>query len=439
MTTLIRLALAGILLVPLAARAEPPHPTLPGAPAPRLVLPSPYDDVVAPSPRQAVAPSFGPQPLPVEPSDAAPAAAATAPPSPADDAGLAAEVISRTRLDAVGPSPSSSPYQDAVDRYAARAAQAGLGIDDAAALAILNDADVRALLADQTELTADFVDALVAARAAPDWSALRLALRRIERGPREAYGIAFAEAAPHILAAARAGRAAWIDAVAARQSEAMLRDVTASLAAAAALADAQFQAGTIDRGTHAAHRLAYAEALRAQADAAKATVVAREALVRTLGLWGPAAAPDLPDRLPELPAARPVVDRAEDRAVTGRLDLVAARRAGASRAMAIAVRSEAREAAALLVLAYDVARHQQAVIVPTGAAALEAAQREYNGMLIGVYDLLAALRVQIEAGRGYVATLRDYWHAEAAFRAALGGEGPYVNAATSAARPEVSQ
>lgn len=365
-------------------------------------------------------------------------AGCTAPGAATDASGglSTAEVIARTRLAEVGPTPSSSAYQDAVDRSAADLSGAGLSEDDAVTLAVLDDAEVRALLAREQRLSAAFVAELAAARGAPDaaapeWIALRLALQRAASGgPREAYGIAYAEAAPAFVAAAERGRLAWLDAVAARQSEALLDGVTASLAAEAELANEQLRAGTIDRGAHAERQLAYAEALRAQAEAAKETVVTREALVRTLGLWGASAAPKLPDRLPDLPSERPSFADAEDHAVAHRLDLVAARRSGTSRAKAVVVRSEARETLAILLLSYDVARHQQQVVVPQSAIALEAAQRAYNGMLIGVYDLLAAVRVQIEAGRGYVATLSDYWRADAAFRAALGGERPH-----SAPRP----
>ena len=37
----------------------------------------------------------------------------------------------------------------------------------------------------------------------------------------------------------------------------------------------------------------------------------------------------------------------------------------------------------------------------------------YNGMLIGVFDLLADARSQIASGAGYVEALREFWVAEA--------------------------
>jgi cobalt-zinc-cadmium efflux system outer membrane protein len=62
--------------------------------------------------------------------------------------------------------------------------------------------------------------------------------------------------------------------------------------------------------------------------------------------------------------------------------------------------------------------------MPLAKTSLEFAQQEYNGMLIGVYDLLDEVREQIEAGKDYVETLRDYWIAEAELTGAVGGSLP---------------
>jgi hypothetical protein len=340
-----------------------------------------------------------------------------------------AEVLASSRLLEAGPELASSSYQDAVDRYAGQLASGGLSVDDAVAIAALNATDIKALLAKENLLGAKFVDGVVAARgekgAAAEWIVVRKALvRPANGGERQAFGIAYAEAAGALVPVAAAARAAWVEAVAARQVEAVMRSVTDSLKVEADLANEQYRAGTLSRGDHAKRQLALAAALREHATAARDAVAAREKLVRTLGLWGAAADVKLPDRLPDLPERRPTFTDVETYAVTHRLDLVLARHQGGARAKAIEVRSEVREAEAALLLAYDAASHQQKVVLPESQAALEAAQREYNGMLIGVYDLLEGVRTQIEAGRGYVETLRDYWLADAAFRAAVGGELP---------------
>lgn len=45
----------------------------------------------------------------------------------------------------------------------------------------------------------------------------------------------------------------------------------------------------------------------------------------------------------------------------------------------------------------------------------------YNGMLIGVFELLADARAQIAAVNGYIDALRDFWLARAALDMALVG------------------
>jgi cobalt-zinc-cadmium efflux system outer membrane protein len=49
-------------------------------------------------------------------------------------------------------------------------------------------------------------------------------------------------------------------------------------------------------------------------------------------------------------------------------------------------------------------------------------QLEYNAMLAGVFQLLVAKRDEIDAGRGYIEALRDYWIARCDLERAVGGE-----------------
>jgi cobalt-zinc-cadmium efflux system outer membrane protein len=55
---------------------------------------------------------------------------------------------------------------------------------------------------------------------------------------------------------------------------------------------------------------------------------------------------------------------------------------------------------------------------------MEQAQLEYNAMQIGLYELLAAKQAQVDATRGYIQTVRDYWVARAELERALGGRVP---------------
>jgi outer membrane protein TolC len=80
---------------------------------------------------------------------------------------------------------------------------------------------------------------------------------------------------------------------------------------------------------------------------------------------------------------------------------------------AIAARSEVREAYRHYRLAHDIARHYRDEIVPLRKRIAEENLLLYNGMLIGVFDLLADARAQILSVTGYVEALRDFWTAEA--------------------------
>ena len=70
------------------------------------------------------------------------------------------------------------------------------------------------------------------------------------------------------------------------------------------------------------------------------------------------------------------------------------------------------------------AEHYPKVLLPLRREILQETQREYNAMLAGVYQLLQAKRDEIEAGRGYVETLTEYWVARAELERAVGGDLP---------------
>lgn len=89
--------------------------------------------------------------------------------------------------------------------------------------------------------------------------------------------------------------------------------------------------------------------------------------------------------------------------------------------VAIEARSEVREAYRHYRMAHDIARHYRDEIVPLRKRISEENLLRYNGMLIGVFDLLADARAQILSVTGYVDALRDYWLAEANLRMAMIG------------------
>ena len=88
---------------------------------------------------------------------------------------------------------------------------------------------------------------------------------------------------------------------------------------------------------------------------------------------------------------------------------------------AINARSEVRGAYANYRTSYDIARHFRDEIVPLKKRISEENQLRYNGMLIGVFELLADARSQITSVNGYIEALRDFWLAQADLDMALIG------------------
>ena len=88
---------------------------------------------------------------------------------------------------------------------------------------------------------------------------------------------------------------------------------------------------------------------------------------------------------------------------------------------AINARSEVREAYTGYRAAYDIARHHLEEIVPIRQRIAEENLLRYNGMLIGVFELLADARAQIVSVNNAIESLRDFWLAQAELEMALVG------------------
>lgn len=97
---------------------------------------------------------------------------------------------------------------------------------------------------------------------------------------------------------------------------------------------------------------------------------------------------------------------------------------------AINARSEVRQAYRGYRSSFDIARHFRDEIVPLKKRISEENQLRYNGMLIGVFELLADARSQIGSVQGYIDALRDFWIAQADLDMALVGK-PNLAAASS--------
>ncbi len=103
---------------------------------------------------------------------------------------------------------------------------------------------------------------------------------------------------------------------------------------------------------------------------------------------------------------------------------------------AINARSEVREAYGNYRSAYDIARHHRDEIVPLRQRIAEENVLRYNGMLIGVFELLADARVQIASVNSAIESLRDFWIAQADLDMALIGKPNLAAMAGPAAAAE---
>jgi len=289
-----------------------------------------------------------------------------------------------------------------------------------------------------------------------------------------------------VLEHGAATRKAWVQAVAAQESVRYARQVMRAAEAGAELARRMQQVGNFSALQRAREQAFHADAALGVARAEQAERSARERLTRLLGLWGAQTGFTLPERLPDLPPQPKDLPDVERQALAQRLDVQGARLAadegaamvGAARVArfadglevgiernssneapptrgwelgftlplfdggaaatraahlqrqarlraeqaAIDARSEVREAYGAYRSAYDIARHQRDEIVPLRQKILDENVLRYNGMLIGVFELLADARLQIMSVNAAIDAQRDFWLAEADLDMALIGK-----------------
>ncbi len=132
-------------------------------------------------------------------------------------------------------------------------------------------------------------------------------------------------AAQEVIRLAADTRKAWVDAVAARQTAAYLRDARQAAEAGAELARRMARVGNWSQLQQAREQSALAELTAQLARAEQQALAAREKLTRLMGLRDAQAQDTLPDRLPELPKALPERGDVEAQALRERLDVRAAR------------------------------------------------------------------------------------------------------------------
>ncbi|MBL8529921.1 MAG: TolC family protein, partial [Burkholderiales bacterium] len=378
-----------------------------------------------------------------------------------------------------------------------------LTVDDAVEIALLNNRSLQAAYAELGIVEADLVQAgrlanpvfgYLNVRGDGDFKierfltfnvfqlvtmplAVKIERRRFERSQ--------LAVAAEMLNVAAETRRTYFAAVAAQESAKYFMQVKEAAEASAELARRMQGAGNFSPLQRAREQAFYAESAAQLARVRQAAVAERERLTRLLGLWGDELAFQLPERLPELPAAAATLHDAEATAMTTRLDIQASRREldavaeslgltkatrvinalelgaaqvrepgavmdgydirveipifdwGAARvaraeslylqaanrtaATAVNARSEVREAYSAYRTAYDLAHFYRTEIVPLRKRIAEENLLRYNGMLIGVFELLADTREQIASINASIEAQRDFWIADAALQAAQNG------------------
>jgi cobalt-zinc-cadmium efflux system outer membrane protein len=113
------------------------------------------------------------------------------------------------------------------------------------------------------------------------------------------------------------------------------------------------------------------------------------------------------------------------------------RRAEASlAALAIAIRSEVREARDRLIAAATMVQYFQTTLLPQRKAILRETLLHYNAMQKSSYELLAAKQQELLAERESIEALREYWIARVEFESALGGRLSPVKAESTSGAHE---
>jgi outer membrane protein, heavy metal efflux system len=90
--------------------------------------------------------------------------------------------------------------------------------------------------------------------------------------------------------------------------------------------------------------------------------------------------------------------------------------------MAVDLRSAAREARSRVVSAHARARQYQDIIVPAEQRVTEQTLLQYNAMQLGIFELVAARRAELDGRLSEIETRREYWSAVAELDALAAGK-----------------
>jgi cobalt-zinc-cadmium efflux system outer membrane protein len=125
---------------------------------------------------------------------------------------------------------------------------------------------------------------------------------------------------------------------------------------------------------------------------------------------------------PSFAVELPLFDWGRARKASARLEIMKAQ--DQYTALAVRVRSLARAQRAKLLSARQTALYYANIVIPQSQRLLASAERQYNAMQIGVFQLLQAKERQIRAGEEYVSALTTYWRERWRFAQLLKGKLP---------------
>ena len=398
---------------------------------------------------------------------------------------------------------SAQPAAADHERVAAMLADE-LTADEAVAIAMVNSPRLQVALAELGIARADLIEASTITNPVFEFEIrfpgepyrpyeLRVAqslIELIQLPRRRALGRAAFDAAQmrvssEVLRFAGDVRAAYYELMAASQHVALTRTTFAAAQTAAEVAIEQHRAGNITDLDLENEQALYEQAKLDLARGEQRVLLAREALLRAMGLRNAGAEWRLPEHFPDLPAGELEQQQLEQLAATQRLDLAIARRelevaqrqvpltrlqvleetvldvhyerepsgersigpgiefpipifntgrAARTRAEAQFLRarhalaalesetaSQLRAARASLAEARARVEYYRDVVVPRRARIVELTKLEHNAMLVGVFQLLQARQNEVQARRDYIDAQREYWTARTDLDRALQG------------------
>lgn len=125
---------------------------------------------------------------------------------------------------------------------------------------------------------------------------------------------------------------------------------------------------------------------------------------------------------PSLSLELPIFDQRQPR--IAREEAILRKEIARITALAIDIRSEVRDLRDRLIHYRRLAEHYRTTVIPLRERIVKLTQREYNFMLVGAFDLLAAKQQEFDGYEEYIAAVTGYWTARADLQRAVGGRLP---------------